>query len=63
VIQAGPAFDLQVHEAIERDGRARFTFHEHAGVADIARLDRRKPHRAGRILPRDACWYGQGDSF
>src|SRR6185295_2346184 len=56
-------FHLQVHEAIKRDGRAGFAFDEHAGVADIACLDRRKPHSTRRILPGDARWYGQGDSF
>src|SRR5688572_31127362 len=45
-----------MHEAIERDGRARFTFHEHPGVADVAGNDRSKAYRSRCIFPGQPGW-------
>ena len=48
---ARAAFELQVHDAVERNRGGVVGLDEGAGLADVAGRDRREPNGSGRVLP------------
>ena len=60
---ADAAFQLHVHQAVQRNGGRPVGFHPHAGFADVAGDDRREAYSARGVLLGQSGGHGDGMAF